>query len=369
MNARAHLQALPPYQPIEPFEVLSERLGRAPAEIVKLDANENPYGPLAVVREALGGLAFPHIYPDPESRAIRRALSGFAGVPMEYLLAGAGADELIDLLMRVLLEPGDSVLICPPTFGMYAFDAGLNAATVIEVPRRPDFTLDADAIRRAVETHSPKIIFLATPNNPDGSLADTETIDVLLSLPVLVVLDEAYIEFADERLGAGLSRIRAVQRRENLVVLRTFSKWAGLAGLRIGYGAFPAWLLPTLWKAKQPYNVSVAASVAATLSLEHAQELTEAVDRLRSERARLAEALHSVPYLKPYPTSSNFILCRVAGRDARTLKNRLAQECGILVRHFDKPGLRDHIRISVGRPEDTDALLQALEVLSTDEHR
>src|SRR5688572_28835414 len=117
MKIRAHLESLPPYTPIEPFEVLSVRLGRSPEQIIKLDANENPYGPLTQVREALGKLDFPHIYPDPESRALRKCLTEFTGVPAEYLLAGAGADELIDLLMRVLLEPGEYVLSCPPTFG------------------------------------------------------------------------------------------------------------------------------------------------------------------------------------------------------------------------------------------------------------
>ncbi len=107
MKIRKHLETLPPYTPIEPFEVLSERIGRAPSEIIKLDANENPYGPLPVVREALGKLDFPHIYPDPESRALRKALSQYTGVDEEYLLAGQGADELIDLLMRVFLEPED----------------------------------------------------------------------------------------------------------------------------------------------------------------------------------------------------------------------------------------------------------------------
>ena len=126
MKIRAHLESLPPYIPIEPFEILSERVGREPSQIVKLDANENPYGPLPVVRAALGKLDFPHIYPDPESRALRKSLSRFTGLGEEYLLAGAGADELIDLLMRVLLEPGDCMLSCPPAFGMYCFDAELN---------------------------------------------------------------------------------------------------------------------------------------------------------------------------------------------------------------------------------------------------
>jgi histidinol-phosphate aminotransferase len=360
MKIRSHLESLPPYTPIEPFEVLSAWLGRAPAQIIKLDANENPYGPLPAVREALGKLDFPHIYPDPESRALRKSLEGFTGVPAEHLLTGAGADELIDLLMRVLLEPGDCILSCPPTFGMYAFDADLNAARCIEVPRRADFSLDMESVRNVVGTHQTKILFVATPNNPDGSLLDAKVIDELLSLPLLVVLDEAYIEFADDKLGAGLSRIGEVPARENLVVLRTFSKWAGLAGLRIGYGAFPLWVMPTLWKSKQPYNVNVAAGVAAQVSLARADELAAVVALLKNERGRLFSALQEISYLQPYPTRSNFILCRVIERDAAGLKTRLSQEHGIFVRYFNKPGLRDHIRISVGRPQDTDALIMAL---------
>jgi histidinol-phosphate aminotransferase len=360
MKIRQHLESLPPYTPIEPFEVLSARLGRSPEQIVKLDANENPYGLLAVVREALAGMEFPHIYPDPESRVLRKSLAKFTQVHEEYLLAGAGADELLDLLMRVFLEPNDCILSCPPTFGMYSFDAELNAARCIEVPRRADFSLDMDSICDAVETNRPKLFFITSPNNPDGSILDVKTIDALLELPTLIVLDEAYIEFAGENLGANLSRIREVPSRENLVVLRTFSKWAGLAGLRVGYGAFPLWLMPTLWKSKQPYNINVAASVAAQVSLEHTDELTNVVELLRGERIRLFSELQKIPYLKPYPTQSNFILCQVVGRDAAELKAQLAQKYGVLIRYFNKPGLRDHIRISVGRPQDTDVLLSAL---------
>jgi histidinol-phosphate aminotransferase len=360
MKIRDHLDSLPPYIPIEPFDVLSARLGHDPSQIIKLDANENPYGPLPAVGKALGELEFPHIYPDPESRALRAALSEFTGVAEEFLMAGAGADELIDLLMRVLLEPDDCVLSCPPTFGMYSFDAELNAARVVEVPRKEDFSLDMKGISSAVKQHHPKLLFLAAPNNPDGSMPDGSTIDTLLDLPTLVVLDEAYIEFADDELGAGLSRIRRVSSRENLVVLRTFSKWAGLAGLRIGYGAFPAWLMPTLWKSKQPYNVNVAAGIATQVSLENVDGMSKVVAQLKSERERLLAVLQDIPFLEPYPTQANFILCRVVGRDAAELKTRLAREHGILVRYFNKSGLSDHIRISVGRPQDTDVLLDAL---------
>src|SRR5258706_1087021 len=359
-KVRKHLESLPPYTPIEPFEVLSARIGREPSQIVKLDANENPYGPLPVVREALGKLDFPHIYPDPESRALRKSLAAFTGIGAEYLLAGSGADELIDLLMRVFLEPGDCVFSCPPTFGMYAFDAELNAARCIEVSRNTDFSLDIKSIREAIETHKPKLFFITSPNNPNGSMIAPEIMNELLSLPTLIVLDEAYIEFAGENLGANLSRIRDVPARENLIVLRTFSKWAGLAGLRIGYGACPLWLMPTLWKSKQPYNVNVAASIAAQVSLEHVDELKKFVELLKTERERLFEELHDIPYLKPYPTRSNFILCQVIGKDALQLKTELAEKHGIFIRYFNKLRLRDHIRISVGRPQDADQLLEAL---------
>ena len=360
MKSRTHLEALPAYTPIEPFEVLSGRLGRSVDQIIKLDANENPHGPLPAVREALGKLDFPHIYPDPESRALRQSLEKYTGVSAEYLLAGSGADELLDLIMRVILDPGDCMLSCPPTFGMYSFDAELNAARCIEVPRNEDFSLNMSSIREAIDAYHPKVFFIASPNNPDGSLIAPEVMDELLALRTLIVLDEAYIEFAGENLGASLSRIREVPSRDNLVVLRTFSKWAGLAGLRIGYGAFPLWLMPTLWKSKQPYNVNVAANIAAQVSLAHADELARVVERLKEERTRMYAALQEIPYLKPYPTRSNFILCKVSGCEASELKARLAQEHGILIRYFNKPGLRDHIRISVGRPQDTDALIKAL---------
>ena len=354
---RSHVHRMRAYEPILPFEVLSQQLGLPSQDIIKLDANENPYGPLPAVAEALAELPYTHVYPDPESRELRRALSSYHGVPAENLLAGAGADELIDLIMRLILEPGDAIVNCPPTFGMYAFDAGVNDARLVSVPRRADFSLDLDAIEQAIQEHRPKLLFLASPNNPDGGLLPDSALERLFALPVLVVLDEAYVEFAP--LDA--SHIRQVAACENLVVLRTFSKWAGLAGLRVGYGVFPTSLMPHLWKIKQPYNVSVAAATAAIVSLKHAEPLKKIGRKIISERRRLYAALQEIPWLEPYPSQANFILCRVAesGRDAATLKADLAR-AGILIRYFNKPGLSDHIRISVGKPEHTDGLLAKL---------
>lgn len=363
---RPHLQELPPYIPIEPFEVLSARYGRKPEEIIKLDANENPYSISGHIRSALAEMDYPHIYPDPESRELRKSLSEFTGIPTENLLAGSGADELIDLILRVLIEPGDQVLSCPPTFGMYAFDTLLNAGTLIEVPRHVDFRLNLPAIQHAVTHRQVKVLFLASPNNPDGSLLPTKILDELLDLPVILVIDEAYIEFADQtdQLGRSLSLITQVPMRENLIVLRTFSKWAGLAGLRVGYGAFPSWLMPTLWKAKQPYNINVAASIAAIAAIEDAGSIKEQVVTIRQERERLWQGLSKIGWLQPYPTRANFILCKVNGRDAAQLKMNLAQQYGILIRYFNKPGLTDHIRISVGKPEQTNKILEALQCIS-----
>jgi len=361
VKTAARFERFPPYTPIEPFEVLSARLGLPPDQIVKLDANENPYGPSPRARAALAEMAYPHIYPDPESRALRAGLARFTGVPEANLLAGSGADELIDQLLRVLLEPDDCVLNIPPTFGMYPFDTLLNAGQVIEVPRRADFSLDLPALLDVVRARKPKAVFLTAPNNPDGRFPTPDEVEAFLAEDILVVIDEAYIEFTESggRLGEQLSRIRAVPTRDNLVVLRTFSKWAGLAGLRVGYGAFPNWLMPALWKAKQPYNVNVAASTAALASLEDLDYLAGIVASLRAERERLFGRLREVPYLTPYPSQANFILCKVSGRPAKGLRDQLASR-GVFIRYYDNAYLRDFVRVSVGRPQDTDAVCAAL---------
>ncbi len=352
---RPNVITLQAYTPVFPFDVLAARLGCAPDDLVKLDANENPYGPPPQALKALADLPYIHVYPDPQSTALRAALGDFTGISDDHVLAGAGADELIDLVMRLFLEPGDAIINCPPTFGMYAFDAAIAGARVISIPRHADFALDLDAIEKAVRQRQPKLIFVTSPNNPDGSCLPDEQLARLLALPVVVVLDEAYVEFA----GPGSSRIQQVSLRSNLIVLRTFSKWAGLAGLRVGYGAFPGDLMPHLWKIKQPYNVSVAASSAALAVLQDPAYLPMHIARMTAQRERLARLLAEIPYLRPYPSRANFVLCRVLGRSARELKLALERQ-GILIRYFDKPGLRDHVRVSVGRPEQTDALIAAL---------
>ena len=355
---RSDIADMAPYTPIVPFDVLSKRLGIPAEDIIKLDANENPYGPSPSIYHALADEKDYHIYPDPDSTALRQALSRYTGIDATHIIAGQGADELIDLIVRLFVSLGDAVINCPPTFGMYRFDTELNGGKIIDVERKANFSLDTESIVEiAADSKNTKILFITSPNNPDGSVLSDACLQHLLQLPLVVVLDEAYIEFA------GGSRADWVLEHENLIVLRTFSKWAGLAGLRVGYGIFPEWIISHLLKIKQPYNVNIAGSAAAVASLSDVRHLQENIRKIVEERKRLYSALRNFDFLDPYPSEANFILSRVVGRDAAGLKAALAER-GILIRYFNTPRLEDHIRISVGKPSQTSVLLDALEVVS-----
>jgi histidinol-phosphate aminotransferase len=356
----AHVRGMQPYSPIVPLDVLSQRLGLPKDQIVKLDANENPYGTSPRALEALAASRELHIYPDPEQTALRQELSAFIGVPMEHILCGAGGDEVIDLLARALVEPGQFVVDLPPTFGMYKWEADVLGAQYVKVPRRADFSVDVgevDNTVRALEASgvAPKLLFVTNPNNPDGSVTSRADLLRLLDLPVIVVVDEAYIDFSSQ-----LSLAPLVRERNNLIVLRTFSKLAGMAGLRVGYGVFPLAIIKHLWKVKQPYTPNVAGALMAIAAMQDREWLDRSVQLLTAERQRMSAALRALEWITPLPSETNFVLCRVGGgRDAKAVKQAIEKQ-GVLVRYFDKDGLRDCLRISVGKPEHTDALVAAL---------
>ena len=354
VRIRADIEAMQAYTPTASLEVFAEKLGIPIEKLIKLDANENPYGPSPKALKALANLDTVPIYPDPESGKLRALLADYVGVDAQHIIVGAGADELLELVLQLFIEPGDAIINCPATFGMYTFNAPIFHAKAVNVPRKSDFSLDIDGIKQAVADTNAKLLFVCSPNNPDGSLIPTETLEQLLELPITVILDEAYIEFA----GAE-SWVKRVPEADNLIVLRTFSKWAGLAGLRVGYGVFPLELMTHLWKIKQPYNVNVAADAAARASLNDLPKLQRNVRRIIVERQRLQQELADIPFLSPYPSRSNFVLCKVLNRPALEVKNELAKQ-GILIRHYQKTGLNDHIRISVGKTEQTTALIEAL---------
>ena len=353
---RPAIAELQEYTPSLSLDSLSELLGLPPERIIKLDANENLYGPSPRVRDALAAHGAYHLYPDSDQHRLRDAIQAYIGVDKAHLMAGNGADELIDLVTRLFLGPGDALILCPPSFGMYSFFATLNGARVVEVPRGADFSLDVEGVEDAA-TGGARLLFLASPHNPSGCLIPRCDLLRLLELPLVIVVDEAYAEFSGENV------VDLVPSHPNLIVLRTFSKWAGLAGLRVGYGIFPLEIVKSLWKIKPPGNLNAAGQAAALASLDDLDDLQGNVRRIVAERERLYEALQGIPFLRPYPSQANFILCRVVGKDVRVLEEALERE-GIVLRYFGEPALRDCVRITVGRPEHGEALLAVLRRLT-----
>jgi len=343
------------YTPIEPTEVLS-RLAEFPAsKIVKLDGNENPYGCSPKVYQALATYPYYHNYPDPEQRELRKALEEYTGLGRQHIVCGAGSDELIDLILRLFLKPGDEVINCPPTFGMYPFSTDVCGGRVVDVPRAEDFALNIVGIKKAL-TRRTKVIFVASPNNPTGNTTTEKEIVELVNTGRVVVVDEAYVEFGN------VTAANLVASYPNLIVLRTFSKWAGLAGLRIGYGLFPVEIASYLMKIKQPYNVNAAAQAAVLASLADMEYLRLNVMKIVMERGRLFGKLKELVWPKPYPSRANFVLCSLPEGKAKGIWQQLRKK-GIFVRYFDTPLLKDCLRVSVGRPEDTDALIDVLRTL------
>ena len=324
-------------------------------DIIKLDANENPYGCSPRVNAALANYPDINIYPDSGQTELRKLLQEYTGVGSEHIVASAGSDQLIDLILRLFIEPGDEVINCVPTFAMFRFFMDLCSSTLVNVPRDENFVVRVNAVKTAI-TKKTKLILLATPNNPTGTIIPRQDILEILDTGLPVVVDEAYYEFSGETVA------QLVGRYQNLMVLRTFSKWAGLAGLRIGYGMFPPKIAAYLLRIKEPYCVNVAAIVAVRESLEDTDYLMGRVKAIIAERERLFEELKKLGWLKPFPSQANFIFCSVLNGKASELQQKL-QNKGILVRYFDQPLLRNGIRISVGKPEHTDALIRVLKEL------
>jgi histidinol-phosphate aminotransferase len=365
---RPEIVRMTPYIPIKPFPVLSAELGIPIEKIVKLDANENPYGPSPLAYEALAALGNTEvpIYPDPGSTALRQKLAEKLGVQPEMIVTGAGADELIEVLFKLFFSPDDVMINCPPTFGMYTFLGQIYGVKEVIIERDANFRLDINAIEAAVIQHQAKMVMLCAPNNPDGLYLESGALERLLKLNTIVLLDEAYGAFARPNLEAefgAANSARLVALHPNLVVLRTFSKWAGLAGLRVGYGVAAPEVAGYMMAIKQPYNINVAAEAAASASLDDLPYLNDNVQKMLVERDRIYTELAQFKSLKAFPGSkANFILVEVLRQSAADLKAKLAQR-GILVRYFAKQGLENHIRISIGTPEQTDQLIAVLREL------
>jgi histidinol-phosphate aminotransferase len=346
-----HLRNAPPYAAVTPPDVLAASLELPPEAIVKLDANENPYGPSPRALAAIAAAGTYHIYPDPQQRALREALGRYCGYDPAWIIAGAGSDELVDLAVRLFVPPGEAIVNFPPTFGMYPFLADVQGARVINVPRRPDYSLDLDAALAAAR--QARLVFAVSPNNPTGTLLTGVELEALLATGRPVVVDEAYAEFS------ATSFLGLVREHPNLMVLRTLSKWAGLAGLRAGFMVAAPELVEVVLRVKQPYNINSAAEAATLASLEDREYLEGRVAALVRERERLQSLLGGLEGVEVTPSAANFVLCRLEGVDAAEVHARLRRR-GIMVRYFDTPLLRNHIRVSAGLPRQTDAVVDAL---------
>ncbi len=352
-----HIRGLDVYQGVKPVEVMAERAGIPPEKIIRLNGNENPYGPSPAVAEALAGFANFNHYPDPEQRQLRQALSGYVNVEPERIIVGNGSDELIDMLFRMFVGPGDNIINLTPTFGMYSLGAKICGGQAVSVPRDANFDIDLEGVKLAV-TPRTKAIVICSPNNPTGNMPSEAEVRALLDTGLLVVVDEAYYEFS------GRTVMPLLDEYPNLVVLRTFSKWAGLAGLRIGLGAMHPDLARAMMSVKPPYNVNLAAEIALIASLEDMPALLERVNAIVAERERMTGLLAAIPTVKPYPSQANFILCQLPEGSGRQVFDGLCNR-GIFLRHWSSPRLKDCVRASVGLPEENDAVAAALAELTS----
>lgn len=339
------------YDGVYPLDVLAKEAGIDEAQVVKLDGNENLYGPSPQVAAALASYKNYHIYPDPEQRRVREALAEYTDSDPDRIVAGVGSDEIIDLLLRLFVAPGERVLQCVPTFGMYATFTKLVGGELISIPRTSSFDVDTQAVRGAAD--GAKILFLTSPNNPTGNLVSEETVRDLLQLDLLVVVDEAYYEFS------GSTVANLVPEYSNLVVLRTFSKWAGLAGLRIGYGIMDPAVAERLLVIKPPYNITVASEVALLSSLQDKELLISRVRNLVEERDKLYDELLQISQIHPIISKANFILCHLQDGLGQYVYKELAKR-GIFVRYYNTTLLKDYIRTSVGLRHHNQALVTAL---------
>jgi histidinol-phosphate aminotransferase len=347
-----HLQGFTGYSASTSPDTLKGKVDVSLDKIVKMNANENPYGCSPKVIKAFSKASNFNIYPDDGQMELRKLIAGYAGVPPQCVVAGHGSNTLIDFLVRLFVGPGDEVINAVPTFDIYRFSTLIAGGNLVNTMRDDRFNINLDAMLAAI-TPKTKLIFLATPNNPTGNITPREQILALTKTGLPVVVDEAYYEFSGE------TAMPLTHDYKNLIVLRSFSKWAGLAGLRVGYGVFPASIAAALMAIKIPHNVSVAAEIAVRESLDDLPALQNRVKTLIAERTRMFGELQSIGYLKAYPSKANFIFCNVLKGSASDLHQKL-QKKGVLVRYFETPLLKNSIRISIGKPEHTDTLMKAL---------
>ena len=342
------------YVPGKSIEEIASAYRLNTASIIKLGSNENPLGPSPKAVQALVETApMANIYPSADALELREALSEYTGFPVSNLIAsGPGMDGLLDGLCRIMIEKEDEVIIPIPTFAYYELPARACGGKLVFVRRNPDFSLDPEKVLEA-ESSRTKIIFLCSPNNPSGNLLpEADLRKILENTRALVFVDEAYVEFADRNL-AGL-----IREYDNLIVGRTFSKAFGLAGLRLGYGIMPEWLVKEYIRAATPFSVSLLALKAGIAALSDTGHLRKSIGITREGREYLKG---KIPF-KVYPSQANFVLVDVAPLKAKAVTENLMRK-GIIVRSCDsfREAGDTFIRVTVGTPEQNEKVVRAFE--------
>lgn len=331
--------------------------------LIKLDSNENPFGPSPRALEAIGNaLATSNLYPDDDCRPLRLKLAAHHGLPPEQVLVTAGSTAMLALLCQTLLGPGLNAVTSERSFIVYSMAVHATGAQLVEVPMRDD-TYDLGAILRAIDANT-RIIFLANPNNPTGTMVPAQAVEWFLGqVPghLVVVLDEAYYEFASHfarlRQVTYSNSLEYVARGASVVVLRTFSKAHGLAGLRVGYGLGPAELLGYCARMRNTYSVPSVAQAAAMEALEDTEYTAQVAESNAVQARLLARELEGLGY-RIAPTSANFLYCDT-GEDAAGFAGRLREE-GVAVRPLGGWGAPNCIRVTIGTPEQNDIFVRAL---------
>ncbi|HJQ50939.1 MAG TPA: histidinol-phosphate transaminase [Gaiellaceae bacterium] len=352
---RHSIDGLVPYEPGKPVEAVQRELGLE--RVVKLASNEGPFPPFPAALEAMERAALElNRYPDGGAWTLRSELAGRNGVAFEELIVGAGADGIIDLLAQATLDPGDDVVCGWPSFPSYVLTAAKLGAEPRRVPLR-DHTYDLDGLLAAIGPRT-KLVYVCHPNNPTGTANGREELLAFLDrLPdhVLCVLDQAYFEYIDDPdYVDGLELFREGRR---IVVLRTFSKIYGLAGLRVGWAAAPADVVTATSKVRRAFDVAAVAQAAALASLDDPEEIARRRALNASGRERLAEILRSHGLDPAGPSRGNFLFADVGG--GRELFERLVRE-GVIVRPLDGFGAPEGIRVTVGAPDENEAFAVAL---------
>ncbi len=347
---RKGIKDIPPYIPGKSKKEIAKEYGLDEDSVIKLGSNENPLGPSKKVIDVIAKYADSvSIYPEDVPSELHSKIAEYVGVDEGQVIAGNGSDEILDMAVKMLIEPGDEAVIPVPTFSMYRKLVELYSGRCIDVPLGDGFRFDVHKILENI-TERTKLVFVCSPNNPTGSTIPEAGLKEILDKDVVVILDEAYVEFSSG------SFVNLVKEYKNLIVLRTFSKAFGLAGMRAGYGVADSEIIEYMLRIKIPFSVNTLAQKAAIAALEDKEHLEKSVELVETGRAFILEEVSKIEGVKSYPSQANFVFIELESRAEDIVKALFKR--GIIVRDCSFTGLGNYIRVSIGTMEENTKFLE-----------